>query len=224
VCVCVTLALSVHLRLSDKLWATWWGIWWGLGGGLVDRGGGLSGVPWWSRKHGSSAGEAHREQTGCWRWWATWWGIWWGLAGATWLGDLVAVLLPWRKKSQRPVRAFKANANRTDLGCLMACHIGENRKGAPQRETAARTAGSEENYCVIALRGRKSATSVCIKKQIRSQQRTWDSRSSCPSATSVRRWLSPPGTSGLQKSERAVSKEARRMAYALTTNDSLIEN
>ena len=28
---------------------------------------------------------------------------------------MVAVLLPWRKKSQRPVRAFKANKNRTHL-------------------------------------------------------------------------------------------------------------
>ena len=43
---------------------------------------------------------------------------------------------------------------------------------------------------------RNSATSACTKKQIRSQQRTWDSRSSCPSPTSVRRWLSPLGTSG----------------------------
>jgi hypothetical protein len=151
-------------------------------------------------------------------------GIWWGLAGATWWGELVAVLLPWMKQSQRPVRAFKANTNRTDL---MERHIGESRKRAPQRGTAARTAGSEENYCVIALGGRKSAASACTKTQIRSQQRTWDSRSSCPSATSVRRWLSPLGTSGLQKSKRTVSKQPHTQdgwRYTLTTNDSLIES
>jgi hypothetical protein len=31
-------------------------------------------------------------------------------------------------------------------------HSGESRKGAPRRGTAARTAGNEENYCVIALK------------------------------------------------------------------------
>jgi hypothetical protein len=43
------------------------------------------------------------------------------LGGATWRGDLVAALLPSRKKSQRPLRACKANTNRTHL---MERHIG----------------------------------------------------------------------------------------------------
>jgi hypothetical protein len=66
------------------------------------------------------------------------------LGGATWW---LRYCPRGRKASDHCVHAKQIRIEQA----LMERHSGESRKGAPQRGTRARTAGSEENCCVIAL-------------------------------------------------------------------------
>jgi hypothetical protein len=89
-----------------------------------------------------------------------------GFGGAWWWGSCVIAL---EEEKSATSACIQRKQIRIEHTLMERQHSGESRKGAPRRGTAARTAGNEENYCVIALtEGRKSATSACIQSKYES--------------------------------------------------------